>query len=279
MMESKGSDIVQFSVLMSIYHKEKAKYFDRAMHSIWDEQTLKPDEIVLVQDGKLTDELYEVKNKWQEKLGDRFRTIPLEQNVGLGDALNIGLQHCSYEIVARMDTDDIAMPDRFEKQLKVFKNGDIDICSSWVSEFDSDENIIVSYRKLPQYHEDILKFAKKRNPINHPAVMYKKSIVEKAGGYKKMMWFEDYYLWARMIQNGAKFYNIQEPLVKMRAGYGQLERRSGLKYALSELEFQKTLYKIGFLNLFEFIRNSLIRFIVRVVPKRVVKKVYKILRS
>jgi len=270
---------MKFSVLMSIYHKEKAKYFDRAMQSVWDEQTVKPDEIVLVQDGILTDELYEAINKWQEKLGDRFRTLPLEQNVGTGDAKKIGLQKCKYELVAIMDTDDIALPDRFKKQLKVFKNSDIDVCSSWVSEFDNDENIIVSYRKLPENHEDILKFAKKRMPVNHPATMYRKKIADKAGGYKKMMWFEDYYLMVRMMLNGAKFYNIQEPLVNMRAGYGQLERRSGLKYALSELEFQKILYKIGFLNFFEFIRNSLIRFIVRIVPKKVVKKVYKILRS
>jgi len=270
---------MKFSILMSIYHKEKPKYFNRAIQSIWDEQTVKPNEIVLVQDGKLTDELYEVIEIWQKKIGDRFKTIPLKQNVGLGDALNIGLQHCSYEIVARMDTDDIAMPNRFEKQLKVFENDDIDICSSWVSEFDNDEKVIVSYRKLPKTHENILKFAKKRNPLNHPAVMYKKSSIKKASGYKKMIWFEDYYLWVRMLMNGARFYNIQEPLVNMRAGYGQLERRSGLKYALNEFKFQKILYKIGFLNKFEFIRNSLIRFIVRVVPKKIVKKIYKILRN
>jgi len=270
---------MKFSILMSIYHKEKPEYFNRAMQSIWDEQIVKPNEIILVQDGKLTDELYEVIEIWQKKIGDRFKTIPLKQNVGLGDALNIGLQYCSYEIVARMDTDDIAMPNRFEKQLKVFENDDIDICSSLVSEFDNDEKVIVSYRKLPKTHENILKFAKKRNPLNHPAVMYKKSSIKKASGYKKMIWFEDYYLWVRMLMNGARFYNIQEPLVNMRAGYGQLERRSGLKYALNEFKFQKILYKIGFLNKFEFIRNSLIRFIVRVVPKKIVKKIYKILRN
>ena len=270
---------MKFSVLMSIYHKEKSEYFERCMQSIWDEQTIKPDEIVLVQDGKLTDELYEAIDRWQKKLESVLKTIPLEQNVGLGDALNVGLQNCSYELVARMDTDDIAVPDRFEKQLKVFENDDIDICSSWVSEFDNDENEIVSYRKLPEHHNEIVNFAKKRNPLNHPAVMYKKTVVEKAGGYKKMMWFEDYYLWARMILNGAKFYNIQETLVKMRAGYGQLERRSGLKYAIEEYKFLKRLKEIGFLNNFEFYRNLLVRFIARVLPKRFVKIVYKKIRG
>ena len=270
---------MKFSVLMSIYYKEKPEYFNRCMQSIWDEQIVKPNEIVLVQDGKLTDELYKVIDRWQEKLRGIFKTIPLEKNVGLGDALNIGLQNCTYELVARMDTDDIALPDRFEKQLKVFENSDIDICSSWVSEFDNDENKIISYRKLPQDHDEIVNFAKKRNPLNHPVVMYKKSVVEKAGGYKKMMWFEDYYLWVRMILNGAKFYNIQEPLVSMRAGYGQLERRSGFRYAVEECNFLKRLKEIGFLNSFEFCRNLFIRFTARVMPKKVVKAVYKLLRQ
>jgi glycosyltransferase involved in cell wall biosynthesis len=272
-------EIMKFSVLMSIYHKEKANYFDRCMQSIWDEQTVKPNEIVLVQDGKLTDELYEAINQWQEKLEEIFKTIPLEKNVGLGDALNIGIKECKYELIARMDTDDICTPDRFEKQLKVFENNNMDICSSWVSEFDSDENQIISYRKVPEVFEEIKHFAKQRNPLNHPAVMYRKKAVDKAGGYKKMMWFEDYYLWIRMLLNDAKFHNIQEPLVNMRAGYGQLERRSGLKYALEEVKFQKELLSLGFLNIFEFIRNVSIRFTSRVIPKALVKKIYKVLRK
>ena len=138
----------KFSVLMSIYHKEKSEYFNRAMLSIWDEQTVKPDEIVLVQDGKLTDDLYIVISEWKNKLGDILKVIPLEQNVGLGGALNEGIKHCSYELIARMDTDDIALPDRFEKQLKVFENSDIDICSGWISEFDSDENEIILNNKI-----------------------------------------------------------------------------------------------------------------------------------
>jgi len=264
---------------MSIYYKEKPEYFDRAIKSIWDEQTIKPSEIILVQDGKLSDELYQVIAKWKERLVDIFETISLEQNVGLGDALNIGLDKCSYELVARMDTDDIALPDRFEKQLKVFENSNVDICSSWISEFDNDENKIISYRKLPKNHHEIVIFMKKRNAINHPAVMYKKSVVLKSGGYKKMIWFEDYYLWARMILSGAKFYNIQEALVKMRAGYGQLERRSGYNYAIAEIKFLQELYHQGFFNIKELIIGIAIRFTVRVIPKFLVKKIYQKLRA
>ena len=270
---------MKFSVLMSIYHKEKAEYFNRAMQSIWNEQTIKPNEIVLVQDGKLIDELYESINQWQEKLGDIFRTIPLEENVGLGDALNIGLEKCSYEIIARMDTDDICDSERFEKQLKIFEDDNIDICSSWVSEFEEDEDEIVSHRKLPEYHGEIVTYMKARNGINHPAVMYKKESIENAGGYKKMIWFEDYYLWVRMILNGAKFYNIQESLINMRAGYGQLGRRGGLKYAIEEFKFFQRLKSIGFLSNIQFIKNILLRFTARILPKSVLKSIYKKIRG
>ena len=264
---------------MSIYYKEKPEYFNGAMQSIWDEQSVKPDEIILVQDGKLTNKLYEVINKWQKKLKDVLKIVPLEKNVGLGDALNIGLQHCGNEFVARMDTDDIARSDRFEKQLEVFKNSDVDVCSSWVGEFDHDEKNIISYRKLPEFHNEIKIFAKTRNPLNHPSVMYKKSSVVKVGGYKTMMWFEDYYLWARMLLGGAKFYNIQEALVNMRAGYGQLERRSGWKYALAEYRFLKELKHIGFLSGYEFARNVSMRFVARILPRKIVKWIYGMIRD
>ncbi len=270
---------MKFSVLMSIYKKEEPKYFNRAMQSIWDEQTIKPDEIVLVQDGPLTDGLYKAIDEWKVKIGESFKTVPLEKNVGLGDALNVGIKYCSYELIARMDTDDISLPNRFENQLKAFEEKDIDICSAFISEFEDDENEIISYRKLPENHDDIVKYSKMRSPVNHIPVMFKKSVVEKAGGYMKMMWFEDYYLWARMIMHGANFYNLQETLANVRAGYGQLERRSGFKYAISEFNLQKEFLKIGFINYFEFIRNVVIRFISRIMPKILVKIIYKLLRK
>jgi glycosyltransferase involved in cell wall biosynthesis len=264
---------------MSIYYKEKAQYFDRAMQSIWDEQSVKPNEIVLVEDGKLTDELYEVIGKWKEKLGSVLKIIPLEKNMGTGEAKNTGLHKCSYDLVAVMDTDDIAQKDRFKKQLKVFENSDTDVCSSWVSEFDREENKIVSYRKLPETHYEIVSFAKKRMPVNHPATMYKKDLALMVGGYKHMLWFEDYYLMVRMMLNGAKFYNIQEPLVNMRAGYGQLERRSGWKYAVEEWRFQKKILEIGFLTLPEFMRNASLRLVARILPKQAVKAIYQKIRD
>lgn len=270
---------MRFSVLMSIYIKEKPEYFNRCMESIWDEQTIKPNEIVLVEDGLLSVDLYKIIRIWKEKLNDNLKIIKIEKNIGLGDALNIGLQNCSYELVARMDTDDISLSNRFEKQLKIFENNNIDVCGSYIGEFDNDENEIIAYRNVPIFHDDIVKFAKSRNPVNHPSVMFKKSIVEKVGSYKKMISFEDYYLWIRMILSDAKFYNIQESLVKMRAGYGQLERRRGLKYALVEYVFLKELYNLGFINFFELIKNLSMKLIIRILPRSIIKMIYKIIRD
>lgn len=275
----KWKNKMKFSVLMSIYFKEKSSNFNRAMQSIWDEQSIKPSEIILVEDGKLTDELYNAINLWKERLGQNLKVIKLKENLGLGDALAMGLKECSFELVARMDSDDISLPKRFEKQLEIFRtNENIDICSSWISEFETDEGNIYAYRKLPKSHNDIVKFAKLRSPINHPAAMFKKSAVLQAGNYQKMLLIEDYYLWVRMILKGFKFYNIQEVLVNMRAGKDQLTRRQGLKYAINELKVQYLFYKMGFLNLYEFLRNSLLKFSVRTMPKFILRIVYKILR-
>jgi len=270
---------MNFSVLMSIYYKEKVEYFNCAMISIWDKQIIKPNEIILVQDGPLTDELYENIEAWSFKLLGVLKIVIIDNNIGLGDALNLGLKHCTNELVARMDTDDIAHPERFKKQLEIFKKNNFDACSSWVSEFEGSDDNIISYRKVPKSHDEISHFAKKKNPMNHPSVMYKKSSVLASGSYQKMLGFEDYCLWARMLTNGASFHNIQEPLVNMRAGYSQLERRRGFNYAVNEVALQKKFLAIKFINKFEFIRNVTIRFIVRVAPPFFVKSVYKILRS
>jgi len=270
---------MKFSVLMSIYRKEEPKYFNRAMKSIWDEQTVKPSEIVLVQDGPLTDGLYETIDEWKAKIGELFKTVSLKKNVGLGEALNVGIMYCSYELIARMDTDDISISNRFEKQLKIFEEKDIDACSAFISEFEDDENEIISYRKLPENHDDIVKYSKMRSPLNHAVTMYKKSVVEKSGGYKHMLWMEDYYLWVRMIVNGAKLYNLQDTLLNVRAGSSMLARRGGLSYVKAEVTFLNEMKKIAYLTTIEYLKNILIKVPIRLLPKRLLKSVYGFLRS
>ncbi len=264
---------------MSIYHKEDAQYFDRAMISIWGEQTIKPNEVVLVEDGPLTDELYLAINSWKEKLKSALNVVSIKENAGVGNAKHIGIKKCTNELIAVMDTDDISQPNRFEQQLAVFKNKDIDVCGAWVGEFENDENEIVSYRKTPENHDEIVVFAKSRSPVNHPTAMYKKSSVLNAGNYTKYKTSEDYNLFVKLIMSGAKLYNIQEPLVNMRVGNDQAARRGGLKNAIFEAGIQREFHKMGFLNLYELFKNVLIGFIVRVLPSSLMKMVFKIIRK
>ena len=262
-----------FSVLLSIYYKERPDFLRQSLDSLFS-QTLLPTEVVLVKDGPLTKTLDIIIEEYSKRYL-QLKIVSLSVNQGLGKALNEGLKYCSYDLVARMDTDDIAKPNRFEKQLKVFNNHpDIDIVSSWIDEFEGDTNHILSIRKLPEYHKEIYKFAKKRNPINHPAVMFRKSSVLAAGGYKHFPLFEDYYLWVRMLMNGAKFYNIQESLLYFRSSSDMFKRRGGINYALMELKFEQELLRIKFIDKSIFIKNILIRFISRLIPNKLRTIIY-----
>ncbi len=249
------------------------------MQSIWDEQTIKPHEIVLVEDGPLTQVLYSAITRWEEKLKGVLKTVPIQHNVGLGEALQKGLLHCTHEIVARMDTDDIAAPTRFEVQLAYFAaHPKTDIISSWIDEFESDAEHIVSSRPLPLEHTALQTFAKKRNPLNHPAVMFRKDAVLQAGNYQPMPGFEDYYLWVRMLMNGSKMANIPQYLVHMRAGEQQLQRRRGLAYIRQEISFQQKLLSIGFISHTTFVYNVVLRTGVRLLPKSLLKQFYRLFR-
>lgn len=263
-----------FSVLLSIYYKERPDFLRQSLDSLFS-QTLLPTEVVLVKDGPLTKTLDIIIEEYSKRYL-QLKIVSLSVNQGLGKALNEGLKYCSYDLVARMDTDDIAKPNRFEKQLKVFNNHpEIDIVSSWIDEFEGDTNHILSIRKLPEYHKEIYQFSKKRSPINHPAVMFRKSSVLAAGGYKHFPLFEDYYLWVRMLINGAKFYNIQESLLYFRSSSEMFKRRGGINYALIELKFERELLRIKFIDKSIFIKNILIRFISRLIPNKLRTIIYK----
>ena len=227
-----------FSVLMSVYYKEKDNYLDLSLNSIFS-QTIMPNEVIIVEDGKLTKELDTVILKFKNKFPEIIKILKFEKNRGLGIALHDGLIECSNEIVFRMDTDDVCDKSRFEKTLEVFKNKDVDVVGSNIVEYDENMKNITSYRKVPETDIEIKKMMKKRNPINHMAVAYKKSKVIYAGNYMDMLYFEDYYLWARMACLGNKFYNIQQNLVNVRGGTDMIKRRGGKKYIKPIINFQK----------------------------------------
>lgn len=256
---------MKFSVLLSVYHRENPEFLRQCLESI-ENQTRLPDEIIMVKDGPLTDELESVLDEFEKKLHTLI-IIPLSRNSGLGIALNEGLKHCSHELVARMDTDDICKLDRFEKQVAVFEeHPDYDLVSSWIEEFVDTTDNIRTVRTLPEMPEQIREYGKRRCPVNHPVTMFKKSSVMQAGGYQHFPLLEDYYLWARMLVSGARFYNIQESLLYFRSSDDLFKRRGGWRYAVTEVKFMWRLYRIGYVGLLSSLSNIVIRFTVRILP-------------
>ncbi len=245
--------------LMSVYHREKPEYLKQAIESI-QAQTLPTDDFVLVCDGPLNDALDGVISAKQQEMGTVLNVVRLAKNGGLGNALNEGIKHCKNELVARMDSDDIAYPDRCEKQLAAFnEHPEVSICSGIVEEFTTDPNTVDAKRVPPETNAEIVEFAKKRNPFNHPCVMYKKSAVEAVGSYQDFYLLEDYYLWLRMLMAGYQGYNIQEPLLHMRAGSDMYLRRAGWKYAKAQAKLFKFMRQQGFIGKGQYIKSSVIR--------------------
>ncbi|GAB6011247.1 glycosyltransferase [Viscerimonas tarda] len=262
---------MNFSVLLSIYCKENPLFLQKALDSVFN-QTVPPAEVVLVKDGPLTPDLDRIIDAYQKNY-PILKVISLPLNKGLGNALNEGIKHCSYEWIARMDTDDICYPYRFEKQLDIIRNQpDISFISSGIAEFIDTPDNIRSYRNLPEKHNEIYLYAKKRCPVNHPATMYRKQAVIDAGGYKEFP--EDYHLWIRALMKGYKFYNIQEPLLYFRTNLDTIKRRGGWKYGIIELRHQYDFYKIGFLTFPQFVYNCAVRFVVRLIPPVLRQRVY-----
>lgn len=261
-----------FSVLMSLYAKERPSFLRQSLDSLFN-QSLRADEIILVEDGPLTPELYSVVEEYSARFPE-VRVIPLPVNGGLGNALNEGLRHCSFDLVARMDTDDIAMPDRFQKQVSLMESApEIDVCSAWIDEFIGSVDNVVSVRKIPETSEEIYNYGKSRCPVNHPVAIYRKSAVTDSGGYGPFP--EDYYLWGKMLARGHRFYNMQESLLYFRSSEDVYRRRGGWSYYKVMLKLQKELHRISYTSYPEYLRNITIRTIVALSPNRLRAFIYK----
>lgn len=269
-----------YSVLMSVYHKEKPEYLRQAIESI-QAQTLSTNDFVLVCDGPLNEPLDSVIAAKQQEMGESLNVVRLAKNGGLGNALNEGIKHCKNELVARMDSDDIAYPDRCEKQIAVFNtHSEVSICSGIVEEFTIDPHTVDTRRVPPETNAEIVEFAKKRNPFNHPCVMYKKSAVEAVGSYQDFYLLEDYYLWLRMLMAGYQGYNIQEPLLHMRAGSDMYLRRAGWKYAKTQAKLFKFMKQQGFIGEGQYIKSCVIRSGLALAPNWLRKFMFeKVLRK
>lgn len=253
---------MNFSVLLSLYCKENPYTLDQCFQSLWQDQIVKPSEIILVLDGAIGDKLQSVVKAWQDKIGAIIKVVALPENVGLGKALNEGLKHCTNEWVFRMDTDDICTPDRFHKQIEFINNNpNIVLFGGQILEFNKDISDASILKPVPIEHNDIKSYAQKRCPFNHMTVAYKKSIIMELGGYQHHLFMEDYNLWLRVIGTGYQVANLSDVILYARVGNGMHARRKGLQYIKSEkqlLDLKKNL-KIQspiYANLFFLIRAS-----------------------
>jgi len=270
----------KFSVLMSIYHKEIPDYFDRCMFSIWDEQKTKPDEIVLVQDGILTDDLYQVINKWSEKLGNTFKCITLDKNIGTGGAKKIGVKNCHYNYIAVMDTDDIATPQRFKKQIEFLEqHPDIDVVGTLIYEIDENNKIIKDKVYFPLSHNLLYDFFAKRDPLAHPTSMFRKRFFEKAGNYPDdLLLAEDTLLWYHGFLNGCQFANMDFVGLKFRRTSDFYKRRANYKKSIGLLKYR--LFKINRNLNYGLIADlyAIAYFFLSISPQFIKKILYKNLR-
>lgn len=270
---------MNFSVSMCVYGKDNSKWFDRALESITIDQSLKPNEIVLVVDGPISQELECVINKYSNVCKDLsidFKIIRFEINQGHGNARRASVENTTNDLIALMDADDVCSKDRFEKQIQLFSNDKIDCAGGNISEFIGDENNVVSFRNVPDTDEKIKIYAKSRCPMNQMTVMFRKNVYNISGGYIDWYQDEDYYLWLRMMKNNAVFANSSDILVNVRVGEDMYKRRGGYKYYQSEKKLQKYMLNEHFISYPQFIVNVMKRFVVQVLlPNRIRGWVFK----
>lgn len=266
---------MKFSVLMSLYIKEKPEYLRECMESLLC-QTVLPEQIVIVKDGPLTPELEDMLESFVSRDPGLYTLVPLEKNVGLGLALAEGILACRNELVARMDTDDICREDRFALQLAEFeKNPKLDVCGCHIAEFEGSIQNIVAKRTVPLTDEDIKAYQKRRDGVNHMTVMYKRSKVLEAGNYQSCMLMEDTYLWVNMILCGAVFANIDDCLVYARVGGDMFERRGGFAYYKKYRQGRKKVRETGYIGAWDYYYTLAVQLAVALMPNRLRGWVFK----
>lgn len=266
----------EFSLLMSVWRGDDPGFLCAAFTSVVHDQTRRPDDVVLVQDGPVTPELAEMIATLVESSPVPTTVLALDANVGLGVALDKGMAACAHDIIARMDADDIALPHRFAVQVPLVEAG-VDLVGSSMLEFGSHAADIVGKRVPPIDPAVIVRYARFYQPFNHPTVVYRRSVVEAAGGYRHLALMEDYLLFAKMIERGARVANVEEPLVLYRVGAGAYARRGGVALLKSEWRLQRQLVDMGFTTRAQFVRNVVVRGGYRLVPEPVRKTAYRAL--
>ncbi|MGH3355318.1 MAG: glycosyltransferase [Nocardioidaceae bacterium] len=263
-----------FSLLLSVWAGDNAHDLVRAFHSTVDEQTRRPDQVVIVRDGPVGQEMSGCLDELVRTSPVKTDLVTLEHNLGLGPALDAGLARCAHDVVARMDADDVSLPHRFDVQLPVIESG-VDIVGSGLLEFGDDPADVVGRRTPPVDPQVIVARSRFADPFNHPTVVYRAAAVRAVGGYKDLPLMEDYLLFAKMIANGARVANIAEPLVCYRVGAGAYARRGGLGLLRSELRLQRRFRELGFVTRSQYARNVVVRGGYRLVPESIRRTAYQ----
>ena len=257
---------MNFTICTSVYKNDNPDFVRVALDSMLVHQSLKPSEIVLVQDGPVPDSLSSLLSEYEGEYPEVMSVIRLEKNGGLGNALKLGVENAKYDIIARMDSDDICMPDRFEKQLSYLEaHPECDIVGGQMTEFIGEPDNIVGRREVPLTNDEIYQYMKSRCALNHVTVMFRKDAVLKAGNYQDWFWNEDYYLWVRMMMIKCQFANIPDVAVNVRSGADQYARRGGKKYFDSEIGIKKLMLEKEMITRKEYIVNYIQRFIIQLM--------------
>jgi glycosyltransferase involved in cell wall biosynthesis len=267
---------VPFSLLLPVHAGDRTEFVVDAFRSAVHEQTLPPDHVVVVRDGPVPEPLARCIDELLSQSPVPFTFVPLEHNRGLGPALDAGLAASPHDVIARMDSDDVAMSHRFAVQLPLIAAG-ADIVGAGLLEFGRDTNDIVGCRTPPSDPDDIVRYARIHDPFNHPTVVYRRAAVVAAGGYGDLPLMEDYWLFARMLANGARAANVAEPLVYYRVGDGAYKRRGGRTLLRSELALQRRLLAEGFTSPAQYARNVAIRGGYRLLPWWVRRSAYRLI--
>jgi glycosyltransferase involved in cell wall biosynthesis len=262
-----------YSVLLTVYYKEKAEYFSLSLESIVS-QTLPTNDFVIVCDGPLSEELNDVLKSYQSKYS-YINVVRLPENRGSGYASMEGLKHIKNEVLAKMDSDDIALSDRMEKELAKINEG-YDVVGGAIAEFESDPNVVEAVKYLPEKQEDIIKYSRKRNPIANVTVMYKKSMIEAVGGYNDLIILEDYTLAVKLIMSGAKVTNLQEVMVKVRSNRAQMVRRTTMMLYKNLKNLRKFMLLNKYISKREYHLYNFETWVFCIIPPFMKKFVYKI---
>jgi glycosyltransferase involved in cell wall biosynthesis len=264
----------EFSLLLPVWAGDRPDFLTAAFRSSVQDQTRRPDEVVIVRDGPVPPALAQALADLVAGSPVPVRLLELPRNGGLGPALDAGLAACSHDVVARMDADDLSLPHRFAVQLPMIESG-LDLVGAGLVEFGDHPDDLVGTRTPPTDPADIAARARFADPFNHPTVVYRRDLVRAVGGYSDFALMEDYLLWAKLLVAGARVANTAEPLVKYRVGAGAYARRGGLGQLRAELAVQRRFRELGFTTRRQWARNVVLRGGYRLVPERLRRTAYR----